>query len=52
MTNCLIKNVTRSMIKKGSLTHNVCYRIRAPEKGVQYESTIKKRIYRSYLFKI
>ena len=30
LTNCLIKNVTRDMIKKGSLTHNGCYPIRGP----------------------
>jgi hypothetical protein len=28
--NCLIKNVTERLIKKGSLTHNGCYRITDP----------------------
>jgi hypothetical protein len=49
-SNCLIKNVTERVIKKGSLTHNGCYRITDPKRRVEHESTVKKRIYRSHLF--
>jgi CheY-like chemotaxis protein len=48
--NCLIKNVTERLIKNGSLTHNGCYRITNPRRRVDHESTVEKRIYRSYLF--
>jgi hypothetical protein len=41
-SNCLIKNVTERMIGKGSLTHNLCYRIAPPKRRVDYESTVKK----------
>jgi len=41
-TNCVIKNVTRSMTKKGSLTHNGCYPIKGTQRRADYESTIKK----------
>jgi hypothetical protein len=30
--NCLIKNVTQSMIEKGSLTHNGCYPIKGAKR--------------------
>jgi hypothetical protein len=47
--NCLIKNVTGSMIEKGSLTHNKCYPITGPQRRAADESTIKERIYRTHL---
>jgi hypothetical protein len=45
------KNVTRSMTKKGSLTHNGCYRIKGPQRTADYESAIKKRIYEAILLR-
>jgi hypothetical protein len=42
------KKFTRSMIKKGSLTHNRYYSIKGLKRRTDYESTIKKRIHRSY----
>jgi hypothetical protein len=52
VTNCLIKNVTRSMIKKGSLTHNECYPDKGGKRRTDYESTVKKGIYRSCFFTV
>ncbi len=40
------------MIKKGSLTHNGCYPIRGPKRRTDYESTIKKGVYRSHFFTV
>ncbi len=50
--NCLIKNVTRCMTETGSLTHNGCYPIKGPQRRANYESTVKKRIYRSDFFTV
>jgi len=52
LTNCVIKNVTQSMIEKGSLTHNRCYPIKGAKRRADYESTIKKRICRSHFFTV
>jgi len=46
VTNYLKLNVTGCLNKKGSLTHNRCYRISTPERRSDYESAIKKGIHR------
>jgi hypothetical protein len=43
-------NITKRLIKKGSLTHNLCYRVTPPKRRVDNESTVKERIYRNHLF--
>ena len=48
LPNCLIKNVTESLIKKGSLTHNMCYRSNSPKRRAKDESTVQKRIHRGH----
>jgi hypothetical protein len=42
-TNCLRLNVTECLNKKGSLTHNRCYRVISPERRADDGSTVKKR---------
>ena len=47
VADCLKLNVTECLNKKGSLTHNRCYRIFILERSSDYEPTIEKRIPRS-----
>ena len=48
-TNCLKLNVTECLNKKGSLTHNRCYRTLTAERSPDYEPTIEKGIPRDHL---